>query len=138
MTADLSPEALADLAALEAAATPGPWTARVDTRDPAEHPVQFAFPPHVAWVHLDEQDRRITTYIAECNSYGAENAADAAFIAAIRNAAPALLAALALLRRIEVAARALPGRHYETGRLDHHGEPGEPICGECDGVRLNA
>lgn len=42
------------------------------------------------------------------------------------------MAELARLRPIAEAARELPGHHYESGRLDQLGEPGEPICGECD------
>lgn len=67
MTADLTPEALDALAALDQAATPGPWRAASGSVE------TIVMSETVATMRLDD--------------------ADAALIAAMRNALPALIAA---------------------------------------------
>ncbi len=74
---------VSELRELEKAATRGPWSSQHD------------FTGEIAYVkrmYQDDQDRRVHTVIARCEGYGANRTEDAALIAALRNAAPYLLA----------------------------------------------
>ena len=62
--------------------TPGPWIARA--------PTYSDVPPHVVRILRDDQQRKCTTYVADC-----QHAADARLIAA----APDMLAALKAIAR---------------------------------------
>jgi len=81
---------LATLRRLEQAATKGPWKACRSRPAVADDPT-VATPAHVRWVRELEDGRRATSFVANCDGHGCQNDADAELIAALRNAAPALL-----------------------------------------------
>lgn len=84
-----------ELARLEAAATPGPWTPDEDD--------DLMVPPS------DPSDTRPMVSIVGCRAGGEQGSADAAFIAAARNALPRLLAEREALRSLLREARMVVG-----------------------------
>ena len=91
MATEITPVALEALAELESKATPGPWRAR------AHRDASMPYP------HLN-----LIVGIPE-NSPGWKHHEDAALTAALRNAAPALLAAARRLTELESAMEFLNG-----------------------------
>lgn len=80
----MTPDDLAAIAALAAAATPGPW-------------ISGGFGPSDTWVRITQCEGWPGTPVCEVGHNVANRNADAAFIAAARTAVPALLAHIATL-----------------------------------------
>jgi len=80
----VTPDDLAAIAALAAAATPGPW-------------ISGGFGPSDTWVRITQCEGWPGTPVCEVGHNVANRNADAAFIAAARTAVPALLAHIATL-----------------------------------------
>jgi hypothetical protein len=139
VTADLSPAVLAELAALETAATPGPWAslthgtasqrdaagrayeAVMARRLPGSPDIEFT---DLSWIETTPDGPHIGL-----TGNGPDAPENAKFIAAIRNAAPALLAALAAAEARVENADPLPDT--EAGRevvrvLHAEAKPAEP------------
>lgn len=119
---------LARLEELEGRATPGPWTVRPDGW-------QITAPDNnVAGFH-----NRVTIHDGGRPTSGNEGPADAEFIAALRNAAPSLLAAARAVVRVRALHRKESVEGYAAVCIDgdcEHGSVDCPIsmfdvCAEC-------